>query len=61
MPHRQFAYGRYSLKKFLGVDLAGPAVAVAAKAIMEATMEAFMLTVGLVEVGKSGSFERALL
>jgi hypothetical protein len=61
MSHRQFVHGHCSLKKFFGVDLAGPAVALAAKARMEATIEAFMLTVGLIEVGKAGSFERVLL
>jgi hypothetical protein len=61
MSRRQFVCGLCSLKKFFGVDLAGPAVAVAAKARIEAAMEAFMLIVGLDGVRKSGSFERLLL
>jgi hypothetical protein len=45
MSYEWFEYWGCSLKKFFGVDLAGPAVAATAKARMEAATEAFMLTV----------------
>jgi hypothetical protein len=58
---KQTVHEDYSLKKFFGLDLAGQAVAAAAKARMEAAMEAFMLMFELIEVGKVDTFEGVLL
>jgi hypothetical protein len=49
MPHEWVLYWDCSLKKFFGVDLAGPAEAMAAKARMEAATEAFMVMDGFGE------------